>query len=81
MSNVIELLNTNISALDDEELEVFIQALNTERSNRKKARQIAEWESLVNHIKNYCRTYGAIQIKEDVFIDEHDDYVNSGEVW
>lgn len=81
MSITSELLNANISTLDDEELKVFIKALTEEKDRREREKAEQDWNELVKHIKNYLKRHKQISIESEFFIDDECDFSIMNEIW
>lgn len=81
MSITSELLNANISTLDDEELKVFIKALTEEKDRREREKAEQDWNELVKHIKNYLKRHKQISIESEFFIDDECDFSIVNEIW
>lgn len=73
--------NLDLRKIADDELDTIIKNLQEESKNRKEAYRLDAWKKLVAHIREYCKEFGSIQIKEDVFINENEDYTTPNEIW
>lgn len=73
--------NIDLRQLADNELDAIIKNLQKEQKNRRENYMNDCWRKLVTHIQEYCEEFGSIQVKEDIFIDENDNYTVPGEIW
>lgn len=73
--------NLDLRKIADDELATIIKNLQEEQKNRKEAYWFGAWKKLAAHIQEYCKEFGSIQIKEDIFIDENEDFNTPGEIW
>lgn len=71
----------DLRKLTDDELDVIIKNCQQEQKTRKENYMNDRWQKLVAHIIDYCEEFGSIQVKEDIFIDENDNYTTPGEIW
>lgn len=73
--------NIDLRQLADDELEVIIKNLCEEQKSRRENAMRNDWGKLARIISDYCEEYGAIQIRDDIFIEATDDFSQVGEIW